>query len=67
MKYQPNQFLIETERLKWRQFELEDAEFLIELFNCNGWIENIGDRSIYTKQNAENYIINIPLVLVLLS
>lgn len=58
MKYEPNRILIETERLKWRQFELGDADFLIQLFNSNGWIENIGDRKIYTKLEAEKYIKN---------
>lgn len=56
MKNQPNHFLIETERLIWRHFEVVDADFLIALFNSNGWIENIGDRKIYTKTEAEKYI-----------
>jgi len=59
----PNQqvHILETERLRLRQFDLEDADFIIELLNSPGWLEYIGDRSVRTKGQAESYLQNGPL------
>ena len=46
----------ETDRLILKSTELEDSDFLIELFNTPKWIQYIGDRNIKTIPEAEKYI-----------
>ncbi len=53
--------ILETERLTLRQFELEDAKFIIELVNSPGWLEFIGDRNIRTEEAAVSYLRNGPI------
>ncbi len=48
--------MIETERLRLRNYTLKDAPFVYDLMNSEGWINNIGDRNIKTIWDAENYI-----------
>ncbi|QAA81444.1 N-acetyltransferase [Aequorivita sp. H23M31] len=48
--------MFETERLKLRNFTLEDASFVYELMNSKGWIKNIGNRNINSLEDAEDYI-----------
>jgi len=53
--------IIETERLFLRELSAdEDAEFVLELVNEPGWIRNIGDRGIRTREAARGYIVNGP-------
>ncbi len=47
---------IETERLIIRPLSLEDAEFIVDLVNSEGWLKFIGDRNISDKNDARNYI-----------
>lgn len=54
-------YILETERLRLRQFSLGDTKFIIELVNTAGWIENIGDRNIKTEEQAREYLQNGPL------
>lgn len=49
-------YILETERLRLREFTLNDTDFLIRLLNSEGWLKNIGDRNVRTKQEAESYI-----------
>jgi len=53
--------IIETERLRLREFTLDDTAFIIALLNSPGWIEFIGDRNIKTKAEAIVYLENGPL------
>jgi RimJ/RimL family protein N-acetyltransferase len=53
--------ILETERLRLRLFQLDDAAFIIELLNSPGWLEYIGDRNIKTYEQAKNYLENGPL------
>jgi RimJ/RimL family protein N-acetyltransferase len=53
--------IIETERLFLRHLSADDAEFILELINEPGWIQNIGDRGIRTKDAAIAYILNGPV------
>lgn len=46
----------ETERLFIREFNTEDAEFLLELYNMPKFIQFIGDRNIKTVEEAQQYI-----------
>ncbi|WP_020569674.1 GNAT family N-acetyltransferase [Neolewinella persica] len=45
-----------TERLTLRRATLEDAPFFLELLNSKGWLDNIGDRGVYTLEDAKEYI-----------
>lgn len=56
----PN-LILETERLRLRQFTLDDTKFIIELLNSPGWIEFIGDRNVKTEEQAIQYLQNGPL------
>lgn len=48
--------IITTKRLFLREANLDDAEFILELLNSKGWLDNIGDRDIRTIDDAKNYI-----------
>ena len=53
--------IIETERLRLREFTLDDTAFIITLLNSAGWIEFIGDRNVKTTAEAITYLENGPL------
>lgn len=53
--------ILETERLTLRQFELRDAEFILELLNEPSFIQNIADRGVRTVGDACNYLLNGPI------
>lgn len=46
----------ETERLIIRPTLEEDDAFIFQLLNSEKWINNIGDRSIHSTQDARNFI-----------
>jgi RimJ/RimL family protein N-acetyltransferase len=48
--------LIETERLRLREYTTEDAAFIFELMNSEGWLKYIGDRNIKTVGDAVAFI-----------
>ncbi|MEO5890069.1 MAG: GNAT family N-acetyltransferase [Ferruginibacter sp.] len=54
-------YILETERLKLREFTINDTKFIIELLNSPGWLEFIGDRNIRTEEQAKGYLKNGPL------
>ncbi len=54
-------YIVETERLKLREFTLEDTAFIVELVNSPGWITYIGDRNIKTVEQAKAYLENGPI------
>lgn len=47
-----------TERLLLRPLCLEDAAFIVELFNSETWLQFIGDRGIKSLEDAENFLRN---------
>jgi len=49
--------ILQTERLVLREVEAADADFLLELLNSPGFLENIGDRGVRNREDAEAYII----------
>jgi RimJ/RimL family protein N-acetyltransferase len=49
----------ETNRLLLQELNLEDAPFIYQLLNTEGWKKFIGDRNILTLQDAEKYISNV--------
>lgn len=48
----------ETERLILRPVSLDDAPFILDLYNRPSFIRYIGDRHLKTISDAENYIKN---------
>lgn len=52
--------VLETERLRLRQFAPEDAAFVLELLNEPSWLRFIGDRGVRTLDDARAYIENGP-------
>ncbi len=51
----------ETERLKIRELTIEDAEFILKLLNEPSWLKYIGDKSVRTIKDAEEYIKQGPI------
>jgi RimJ/RimL family protein N-acetyltransferase len=54
-------YILETERLRLREFNLDDWAFIIELLNSAGWLQFIGDRNARTPEQAKKYLENGPL------
>jgi len=46
----------ETERTRLRWMTLKDAQFVIDILNSRGWLDNIGDRKVRTISDAETYL-----------
>jgi Acetyltransferases, including N-acetylases of ribosomal proteins len=53
MKYYP---FFETERLKLHAVTKADAPHQLAIMNTPKWLKNIGDRKVYTVEEAEKYI-----------
>jgi RimJ/RimL family protein N-acetyltransferase len=54
-------YILETDRLRLREFNIDDYPFIIELLNTPGWLKFIGDRNVRTAEQAKNYLENGPL------
>ncbi len=50
--------ILETERLILREFNLDDAPFIIELLNTPDWIKYIGDKNVKSIDDAKKYMEN---------
>lgn len=48
--------LFESERCIIRPTNVEDVDFIFNLYNSPKWIANIGDRKLYTRDAALQYI-----------
>ncbi len=48
--------VFETERLLLRLTNTEDCAFVLQLFNSPKWLRYVGDRKIYSKEAANDYI-----------
>lgn len=46
----------ETERLLLKPTSLEDAAFILELFNTPKWLQFVGDRNVNSEEDARVYI-----------
>lgn len=51
--------IIQTNRLLLRPISLDDADFIMNLINCPGFIRFIGDRNVRTIAQAQSYIENM--------
>ncbi len=50
--------ILQTERLRLRQFSLDDALFMMNLTNTEDWLKNIGDRNTNSEDLARQYLEN---------
>ena len=50
--------ILETKRLQIREFEISDANFILELVNEPAWIKYIGDKNVHDLDDARNFIEN---------
>ncbi len=53
--------MITTARLVLRQFELNDASFILELLNTPLFIRFIGDKRVRTEEDAQRYLSSGPI------
>ena len=53
--------ILETERLRLREFSPGDSKFIIRLFNSPGWLKFIGDRKVKTMEQARYYLETGPI------
>ncbi|MEO6131236.1 MAG: GNAT family N-acetyltransferase [Saprospiraceae bacterium] len=50
--------ILETDRLSLHEFTLADAPFMLRLVNEPSWLQYIGDRKVYSIEDAEMYLSN---------
>ncbi|MEP6646946.1 MAG: GNAT family N-acetyltransferase [Saprospiraceae bacterium] len=50
--------ILETERLLLKEFTISDAPFIFRLVNEPSWFQYIGDRKVYSLEDAEKYLLN---------
>ena len=50
---------IQTKRLHISPISMNDADFVLELLNCPGFLKFIGDRNVRTIAQAKSYIENM--------
>jgi RimJ/RimL family protein N-acetyltransferase len=53
--------VLQTERLRLREFGIADAEFIVELLNDEEFLRYIGDRGVRTTEDAREYIRSGPI------
>jgi RimJ/RimL family protein N-acetyltransferase len=53
--------VLDTDRLHIRPFTRDDAPFILALLNDPDFIRFIADKGVRTLQDAEQYILNVPL------
>ncbi len=53
--------LLKTNRLLLRELNENDANFILELLNTEGWLHYIGDRHVHSATDALKYIHNGPV------
>ena len=53
--------ILETDRLRLREFTLDDAPFIKVLVNTPGWLKYIGERNVQTEEQARGYLTRGPI------
>ena len=53
--------ILETDRLILREFNTDDAAFILILLNNPSWLQFIGDRNVKTMVDAHKYLLNGPM------
>ncbi len=54
-------YFLQSERLAFRKFDFEDADFIVELLNSPGWLQYIGDRNVHNQAQAIQYFEQGPM------
>jgi RimJ/RimL family protein N-acetyltransferase len=54
-------YILETERLRLKEFTMQDTAFIIQLLNSQGWLKYIGDKQVHTEEQARNYLQQGPI------
>lgn len=52
---------LETQRVILRPFTLADSDFIMELLNTEGYLKNIRNRNINTREDAKQYLLTRPM------
>ncbi len=55
--------VLETSRLRLRQFTLDDAAFTLAQLNEPSWLRFIGDKNVHTLDDARRYLSEGPLAM----
>ncbi|MEH6455875.1 MAG: GNAT family N-acetyltransferase [Cocleimonas sp.] len=63
MQIDPALIILETERLFLRRLIRDDAEFILRLLNEPSWLEYIGDKNVYSLNDAKKYIELAPMTM----
>jgi ribosomal-protein-alanine N-acetyltransferase len=53
--------ILETDRLRLREFTAGDAAFVLRLLNGPSFLENIGDKGVRTVEDAVKYLVDGPI------
>jgi RimJ/RimL family protein N-acetyltransferase len=53
--------VLESQRLVLREFQLDDAEFILQLLNESTFLRFIGDKGVRTLADARDYLLQGPL------
>ena len=53
--------IVTTDRLRLRQFTLDDAPFILKLVNEPAWLEFIGDKGVRNEEDARGYLARGPI------
>ena len=53
--------VLQTERLRLIEFQIEDTDFILQLLNDPGWLRFIGDRGVRNVAQAKKYLQNGPI------
>jgi RimJ/RimL family protein N-acetyltransferase len=59
----PQSPVLETPQLRLWVLQLDDAAFIVELLNTEGWLRFIGDRGVRTLDDACGYLQRGPLAM----
>ena len=54
-------YILETGRLRLREFDLQDAGFIVSLLNTRGWLDFIGDKNVHNVDEAIAYLRSGPI------
>jgi RimJ/RimL family protein N-acetyltransferase len=54
-------YILETQRLRLRQFNADDAGFIVKLLNTKGWLDFIGDKYVHNEDQAVAYLDSGPI------
>lgn len=63
MQNGPTLIILETERLFLRPLIRDDAEFILRQLNEPSWLEFIGDKNVYSLNDAKKYIELAPMTM----